>query len=408
MQRKDRTPIGRFAILAALVVLAAAVAVGQSEKVIYSFNGSDGSSPNGLVIDAKGNLYGTNLTGGSVGAGQIYELSPNSDGSWTFSELYSFNWDINGSFPMGTLVLDGAGNLYGLTFLSGVNGTGVVFELSPQPDGSWAFKKVSDMPSGAIQQWQGSLALDRFGNLYGASAGGSTFSSGSAPLNSFGSVYRLVPNSDGTWSFQTLYAFKGANDGSYPAEQRVILDSAGSVYGSTYYGGAHDYGVVFKLMPGSGGAWSEKVLYSFAGGPEGGADANLTFDAQGNLYGETTYSVFQLVRGPNGVWTKEDLHLFSGGTSDGASPDSALTFDKAGNLYGTTTDGGFYEGTVFKLSPSSQGVWTETILHRFSPSGNDGMHPYVQGLAIDAHGKLYGTTSNGGAYNAGVVYSVTP
>ncbi len=152
-------------------------------------------------------------------------------------------------------------------------------------------------------------------------------------------------------------------------------------------------------------------MYAFTGVSTGSSPiGGLVRDAAGNLYGVSSYSVFELTLGSNGVWTQQSLHNFIGG-SDGAYPQSQLIFDKSGNLYGTTYTGGNHRGSVFELSPGSNGVWTEKILHRFSPSGGDGVFPGYGGggsLVLDASGNLFGTTAQGGASNAGVVFEVTP
>jgi uncharacterized repeat protein (TIGR03803 family) len=133
----------------------------------------------------------------------------------------------------------------------------------------------------------------------------------------------------------------------------------------------------------------------------------MTLDASGNLYGASSYTIFELLPGTGGTWTEKELHRFTGG-SDGAYPESKPIFDKAGNLYGTTNTGGAHRGTVFELSPGSNGTWTEKILHKFSATGEDGVFPGYAALARDAKGNLYGTTQQGGILNNGVVFAVTP
>jgi uncharacterized repeat protein (TIGR03803 family) len=147
-----------------------------------------------------------------------------------------------------------------------------------------------------------------------------------------------------------------------------------------------------------------KLHHDFDGS---GPEAGITFDSSGNLYGNSAYTVFQLVPGSNGKWTENILHSFHGGT-DGVGPDSVPTFDKAGNLYGTTYEGGQHRGTVYELTPHSNGTWTESILHNFSAKGGDGVFPFFAGLALDSHGNLFGTTSTGGNSNSGVVFEVVP
>jgi len=159
------------------------------------------------------------------------------------------------------------------------------------------------------------------------------------------------------------------------------------------------------------------LLYNFLSG--NGAeypDSRLTFDASGNLYGTAQLSkygsVFELSPTSSGAWTETTIHTFTAG-KDGANPAGAnLVFDASGNLWGTTPSGGKgcnhnLCGVVYKLSPQSGGTWTETIVHPFE-SASDGSEPGA-GLFLDSSGNLYGTTYHGGSrYGYGTVYEITP
>ena len=215
-----------------------------------------------------------------------------------------------------------------------------------------------------------------------------------------------------------LYSFNfNGTDGADPAAG-LIFDAAGNLYGTTYGGGTYDWGTVFELTPAAGGGWTEKVLYSFLGGADGFFPAaDLIFDAAGNLYGTTGYggaydngTVFELTPTGGGDWTEKLLHSFSYNLNgmDGTYPQAGLIFDAAGNLYGTTVGGGNYGGgTVFELTPTAGGNWTETVLHNFNRNGTDGADPYA-GLIFDGAGNLYGTTSFGDVYGDGTVFQLTP
>jgi uncharacterized repeat protein (TIGR03803 family) len=129
-----------------------------------------------------------------------------------------------------------------------------------------------------------SLILDAAGNLYGTTrqGGGSTNCRGGC-----GTVFKLTPNADGSWTERVLHSFSGA-DGNNPRAS-LIFDTAGTLYGTTIGGGSNDRGTVFKLTSNTDGTWTESVVYSFTGGADGCAPwANLIFDAGGNLYGTTT------------------------------------------------------------------------------------------------------------------------
>lgn len=191
------------------------------------------------------------------------------------------------------------------------------------------------------------------------------------------------------------------------------MDNAGSLYAATQEGGANCQGAVFKLTPGVNG-WNGQILYSFEGTSDGRFPAGGVIpDAQGNLYGTVLYSapgggvVYELSPASGGAWTQKVLYTF-GSRGDGTVPIGELTLDPAGNLYGVTNQGGGsgYDGTVFQLKPSA-GVWTETILHRFGQLDNDGYLPQT-GVVLDAAGNIYGTTYDGGLYHSGVVYKLTP
>jgi uncharacterized repeat protein (TIGR03803 family) len=187
----------------------------------------------------------------------------------------------------------------------------------------------------------------------------------------------------------------------------LIGDAQGNLYGTTYFGGKFQDGVVFKLA-----GKKETVLHSFTGGKDGGLPAaGLIMDAKGNLYGTTTYGgdphcdypypcglVFKL------EGTKETVLYAFKGIPDGERPYPRLCMDAEGNLYGTTVGGGepYDAGTVFKLSSSGK----EQVLHRFRDDGRDGGRPQTA-VVRDAQGNLYGTTEEGGLDASGVVYEIT-
>jgi len=391
----------------------------DTEKVLVSFTGPDGANPQaGLIFDAKGNLYGTTLAGGSTtcvnypGCGTVYRLSPEPGGTWHKTVLHYFT-DTDGEYPYGTLVQDKAGNLYGTTnwgannicnFLN-FHGCGDVFELSPGPNDTWTFKLIHRFNGTDGANPASTLIFDSAGNLYGTTSGG--------PSNGPGTVFELQPSGKGAWALNTLYTFKGVPDGSAPYGS-LVFDTAGNLYGTTSTGGPANAGTVFELSPATDGGWTETVLYSFLS--SGGTDPSVgvILDSTGNLYGTTVSSggtcgcdygtVFELVRGTGGTWTKTTLHTFT--SNDGHSP-LGLVLDTAGNLYGVTFVGGSSnDGTVFELSPGSGGAWTETQLHVFG--GADGAGP-VGSLIFDSTGNLYGASAYGGAdNNKGTVFEVSP
>lgn len=396
---------GRVVILLGLALVLTVGISAQTESIIHSFtNGTDGGYPDGaLVSDGKGNWYGTASGGGTYFSGLVFELSPNSSGGWTEQVIYNFTGNSNpsdGARPDGPLVFDAKGNLYGVTDGGGA-GAGTVFELSPNSNGTWTEKVLYSFQQGTDPlPYGGGLAFDAAGNIYGTGGFGGVYG--------YGGMYELIAGANGTWTEKVIYSFQGLNDGASPLGSTPLLDTAGNLYGVATGCGGHDYGVVFELTSTSGGAWTERVLYSFRGGSDGlQPNGNLLFDPSGNLFGTTISTAYKLVPGANGTWTEKTLHHFAGGT-DGATALAGMVFDNAGNLYGTTQNGGAHRGAVYKLSLNSKGTWTEKILHRFAANGIDGYYPQFTSLAVDASGNVFGVTPSGGSSNAGVVYEIKP
>jgi uncharacterized repeat protein (TIGR03803 family) len=208
---------------------------------------------------------------------------------------------------------------------------------------------------------------------------------------------------------KVIYSFQGGADGAAPMSD-LTLDGAGNLYGTTSNGGGAGYGTVFELKHSANG-WSERVLYSFTGGTDGGSPlAGVIFDAKGNLYGtslggggENAGVVFRLTPASHGGWHENTLYAFPFYGSGGRGPESDLVFDTQANLYGTTLGGAGGQcnsgdgcGAVFKLAPHPDGSWTETTVHVFTGPPDGGI---PSGLVLDADGNLYGTTQVGGSGN---------
>ncbi|MGA3214002.1 MAG: choice-of-anchor tandem repeat GloVer-containing protein, partial [Terriglobales bacterium] len=440
----------------AIVLLLATAAWGQyAENTLYAFTGgSDGSRPEygSLILDAKGNLYGTANAGGNVtsdncgggghaygsrkrrihapvpdttltnGCGVVFELTPGAGGAWTETVLYSFMGEGDGQNPEGGLVFDSAGNLYGTTYTdNNALGFGTVFELTPTASGPWNLTTLYTFTGGADgRNPYSTLIFDSLGNLYGTTA----FGGGDADS---GVVFKLTSSTSAPWTETVLYTFSGGNDGGNPFAG-VTFDASGNLYGTAEEGGNTDdctgsgCGVVFMLTPAASGPWTETVLYAFSGGADGGEPmGNVIFDASGDLYGTaenggvsdcdgTCGVVFKLAPATSAPWTESVLHTFTGG-ADGNFPLAGVIFDSSGNLYSTASEGGTSDGcdgpcfgVVFELTPTASGPWNETVLYTFTNSG-DGNEPEA-GLVFDATGNLYGTTFGGGADGLGVVFEL--
>jgi uncharacterized repeat protein (TIGR03803 family) len=181
-------------------------------------------------------------------------------------------------------------------------------------------------------------------------------------------------------------------------------------------------GIVFRLIPQSDGSWKEEVLHEFTGSDGMHSVSGLLADKNGNLYGGADQggisgcfagcgTLFQLAPQSDGSWKFNILHVFN--QTDGGGPQGAMAFDNAGSLYGTTVIGGNINacpqqdgcGVVFKLAPGTGGKWKYSVLYKFN-NVPDGALP--KGLVMDKAGKLYGTTIGGGANGLGTVFEVTP
>ncbi|MGA3042394.1 MAG: choice-of-anchor tandem repeat GloVer-containing protein [Bryobacteraceae bacterium] len=380
MQRTTRSA-GKAIVLIVLAGLAiAAPSMAATRKVLHAFTGNpDGLAPeSNLIMDAHGNLYGTTYAGGTgpceYGCGTVFELSPNSTGGYTERILHSFQGPlVDGQQPMAPLIFDAQGNLYGTTLSGGQNVTAAS-----------------------------------------------------------GTVFKLAPNADGTWTETVLHSFNGGlaggTDGGEP-QAGLVFDTAGNLYGTTAGGGTgsgcaggNGCGTVFELTPSASGGWGETILHNFTNDHRDGWSpyAKLIMDRSGNLYGTTFVggaaggggTVFRLTRAGDG-WEESFLYSFSCG-ADGCSPYSSLVFDTAGDLYGTTVGGGDKsgDGVVYKLSRNAAGDWVQTVLYAFK-GASDGSYAYGNPI-LDASGNVYGTTLDGGgdsntcSAGCGIVYRLAP
>lgn len=255
-------------------------------------------------------------------------------------------------------------------------------------------------------EYGGGLIADADGNLYGVLIHGGTATTFCA--GGCGVVFKLSRGADGQWTDSVLYAFQGGPDGAWPSG--IVFDAGGNLLGTTYQGGLgsapnHWGGTVFKLTPSASGPWTHTVLYSFQGTAQddGGPLGIPILDAAGNLYA-TTYgtgisgrgSIFELSPGSDGAWTETVLYNFNTDPSGAGGPTAGLTADAAGNLYGTV-QGGAGCGTVYKLSRDAVGAWTYSVLYSFDNTTDrpDVCTPYG-GVTLDAQGNLYGAATDAG------------
>lgn len=372
-------------------------AYSQTYTVIHNFTnkGSDGADPyGGPILDRSGNLYGTTYLGGTFGAGSVYKLSPNGS-SWTYSSLHSFKGISDGSGPaFGSLAVDAQGRLFGTTE-GGLN-FGTAFAVCSCALKEAIIHRFGSGTDGA--QPIGGLAVDSAGNLYGTTSLGGTYGNGT--------IFEAKRTGQ-EFSEHVIYSFIGGDDGFNPVSG-VTVGADGNLYGTTSLGGAFGDGVVFKLSP-SGPGWTETVLYTFQGLSDGqNPVGGVVLDPAGNIYGSTFFggdkgggTVYELSLS-GGSWALTNLYSFS--TYYG--PYNKLTLDASGNIYGTANGAGAYGfGSVFKLTPG-HGGWTFTDLYDF-PGGDNGSLPYGS-VAVDANGNVFGTASVGGTENQGLVFEITP
>ena len=396
------TKIALTVLTAGLLVSAASA---QTFKVFHAFSFTDGSQPNGdLLRDSAGNFYGTTVLGGSSNRGVIFKLDPQGNDT----TLYTFTGGTDGGFPIGRVISDTAGNLYGVTSLGGdaTCSCGTVYEL--KTDGTLtvlhAFKGGTD---GSQNEGQPELGLVEIGgDFYGsASFGGVSGCDGSLGC---GVVYKVT----GSGKETVLHRFAGKSDGAFP--QDLIGDKKGNLYGNVE--SYSDGGSIFKMT--TSGKLSN--LYVFPGGAGGTSPRwRLIRHTNGVFYGVTQFggntstcptgsSGCGVVFTVNAKGKESVLHTFGVKTNDGAIPSGGL-LDLAGNLYGVTVYGGttnstctFGCGIVYRASTGGK----YKVLYRFT-GGNDGWLP-SGGLTEDSSGNLYGAVSLGGSDDQGVIFEITP
>jgi uncharacterized repeat protein (TIGR03803 family) len=387
----------------------ASPAAARGIKALYSFQGfSDGEEPHSnLVVPARVAPYPeivgtTEYGGGSYQQGTVFGLTRNKNGSWTEKLVYAMPGGANGR-PDGIAIpgrLDGSTPVF-VTSFGFSSGLGAVTLLRPNPSGNWTLMSQYDfggMPDGAGPI--GPVVADQSGDLYGTTYRGGT--------QNQGAVYRLKRNGS-RYTESVLYSFQGGTDGAEPAAG-LTIDSQNNLYGTTQYGGgSFQNGTVFELMP-SGSGFTERVLYRFGGQPDGSqAYAGVCRDASGTLYGTTALggttnngTVFKLTP-VLGNYIESVLWSF-GAQRDGTNPEGGVLVGTNGVVYSTTLNGGRAgtngAGTIFTLTPSSSGRSYVEKLYNFT--GLNGAGP-AAGPATDAKGNLYVPTLGGGAHLFGTV-----
>jgi uncharacterized repeat protein (TIGR03803 family) len=398
----------RILLVILLALLLAASSAAQTFKVFHSFSFSDGSSPSGdLLTDSAGNFYGTTQSGGSSNRGVVFKL----DDKGNETILYTFTGGADGGIPIGRVIRDSAGNLYGITSLGGdpTCSCGTVYKLTKSGTLKvlHSFKGGKD---GAQNEGQPELGLVMVsGDLYGsASFGGVSGCDGSLGC---GVLFKVTQSGKET----ILHRFTGQTDGAFP--QDLTSDQAGNIYGAT--GGSYmqgNGGTLFKLDT----AGKLTTVYTFPEGADGTSPRwHLLRNASGVFYGVTQFggntsncavasAGCGVVFAVNASAKERVLHTFGKTVNSGEEPSGGL-LDVPGNFYGVTVYGGtvnsnctFGCGVVYRVSNSGK----YSVLYRFT-GGTDGALPSGS-LTEDDSGNLYGATDSGGSGNNGVIYEITP
>lgn len=357
---------------------------------VAQFTGNlSGIQPAGLVMDAAGNLFGTTSRGGANKYGIIFEIPATSN---TVITLASFT-GANGIYPVGGLVIDSGGVLWGTTSGGGSSGKGTVFSFLTGSTASTINTVVSfNGVNGSYPQ--SGLTADSSGNLYGTTLGSTKNS------NTNASTVFMIAASSGT--FVKIANIK-------PAEQAlggVVVDSSGNLFGTTSRGGTKNLGTVFSFPAGSTSSFVT-TLASFTGSNGTVPTGNLLLDSNENIVGTTggggTHSAGTIFRFNVTASTITTLANLRG--SNGSRPVGNLIVDASGNYYGVTTLGGSKgRGAVFEFPA---GTTTSTVTLLFSFTGKStGQNP-TGALVLDADGHLYGGTYSGGTSNRGVIFEIS-
>jgi uncharacterized repeat protein (TIGR03803 family) len=296
------------------------------------------------------------------------------------------------------VAIDRAGNLYGTTPNGGNNSAGFAYKLAHHlswlldPLFSFLGGNTGGEPTGAIIGPNGSLYGGAQGGIQNCGSGGSQYC---------GLVYNLTPQATAcrtslcSWNENVPYRFSSDSDGSGVINLSTY-DSQGNLYGTTSTGGADDFGTVFELTP-SGGSWTKTILYSFTGANDGTNPTQILVGNDGNLYGIAGGGVFDggvvfQLTSSNGQWTQSVIHAFG---SEGDSSPAYLVQDGAGNLYGIAENISQLSGVIFAVLKTGSGWGFNQYLVKHNE------FDVLNNLTIDTAGNLYGTGYDGSMFRGG-------
>jgi uncharacterized repeat protein (TIGR03803 family) len=395
--------------LAAWSVASTGAASAQVLTTLTNFNNANGQSPyGGLIIDANGDLFGTTLAGGTSNTGTVFEVANSASGySSTPTSLVNLVGYINGEEPLGGLIADANGDLFGTTYAGGAFDGGTVFEIVKTTSGysSTPITLVNFNGNGAIGPYpHGDLIADANGDLFGTTIYGGTYGDGM--------VFEVVKTTSGYASTPTTLVSFNSTNGANP-HCGLMADANGDLFGTTQNGGASGDGTVFEIVKTTSGYASTpttlvNLTYSSGANPYAG----LIADANGDLFGTTfdagafgAGTVFEIVKTTSGYASTPTV-LVNFNVTDGQGPQSPLIADAIGDFFGTTEYGGASgDGTVFKIVKTTSG-YASTPITLVSFNGTNGEGPRGVLLA-DANGDLFGTTEYGGLYSDGTLFELT-
>jgi uncharacterized repeat protein (TIGR03803 family) len=311
---------------------------GTDFSLLHSFGAAgDGRTPLGTLMQSGSTLYGTTTGGGSSGRGTIFQIGADGTG---YNVLHSFAGGVSGGqTPSGALVQSGS-TLYGMTTRGGSDGLGTIFKIGADGTGFSLLHSFTGSASDGDRP-DGYASLLLFGStLYGMTTRGGN--------DAAGTIFKI--GTDGT-GFGLLHSFTGgASDGAIPTG--ALIQSGPTFYGMTPNGGSNGDGTIFKINSDGTGFG---LLHSFDEDTEGGVPLGSLILSGSTLYGMTEYgyggapddaTVFQIGTDGTGF---DLLHILTGGTSDGDYAFGSL-IKSGSNLYGMTFEGGTNDaGTIFSL-----------------------------------------------------------
>ncbi|KZM50363.1 choice-of-anchor tandem repeat GloVer-containing protein [Labrenzia sp. OB1] len=323
---------------------------------------ADGARPvGGLVMGPDGNLYGTAAGGGTGWTGTVFMLAPNATGGWDHTNLYNFSpappasgKNSDGAAPTSHLVINANDTtLFGTTSAGGTNGGGTVFSLTPKLGGGYIFKNLHNFAApGGYNYFVGGLLMDDAGNFYGLVSAGGDYSSGE--------IFGLFVSGDQTYTYESLYSFPQNNYDPVLPFGSLVMDNSGQMFGTTNQGG-NISGTVFSYPSGKKPA-TPTTLHEFNDlNGESSPYSGVIIDSAGNLFGTADYSssgeggVYKLTKKDNGTYGYTSLFEFNG--NKGEYPQNTLVADPMGRLYGTTSEGGKHGyGTVFRIGETAEAM----------------------------------------------------